>query len=55
MKIEFYNKETGNTVKCQDDFMVDTNGRVWEKDYFSSLPMFTYMQNDNIGWRVVNE
>ncbi len=55
MKIEFFNKETGNNVQCQGDFMVDSDGIVWEEDYFSELPRATYLQNDLVGWRVVNE
>lgn len=51
MNIKFYNKETGEDVKDQDDFMVNADGIVWEEDYSSNLPIATYKQNDRIGWR----
>ncbi len=55
MKIEFYNKETGEKKPYQDEYMVDSDGIVWEEDYFSELPRAVFKINNNLGWRIVNE
>lgn len=53
MNIKFYVKETGEDVEYQDDFMLNSDGIVWEEDYKSGLAYATYIQNDLIGWRIV--
>jgi hypothetical protein len=52
MKIEFYNKETGEPAVSQEDFKIDYEGTVYEDGW--SHGEWVSMTNSNIGWRVVN-
>lgn len=55
MKIEFFDKESGELVKHQEDFKVDYNGHVWQRDWSCSFHRTTYIYTNLIGWRIVNE
>ena len=53
MKIEFFDKETGQSVRFQDDYVIDGHNDIYKIEFFDGAYEMT--QAKNIGWRIVED
>lgn len=53
MKIEFYDKETGEAVEKQNDYLVNNNGDVLMR-YHNTFE-FVFKAGIGIGWRIIDQ
>lgn len=53
MKIEFFDKKTGEAVKNQEEYVIDGYNHIYQTEWMS--PHYEFHQVPHIGWRIKEE